>query len=70
MTGKSEVRALSGRAVGELTLEAVRRGDLGLPDLRIHPETLEGRRQLRPRTPIRSWRISCSAPPSSSRLLD
>ncbi len=41
MTGKSEVRALSGRAVGELTLEAVRRGELGLPDLRIHPETLE-----------------------------
>ena len=41
MTGKSEVRALSGRAVGELTLETVRRGDLGLPDLRIHPETLE-----------------------------
>jgi propanediol dehydratase small subunit len=41
MTGESEVRALSGRAVGELTLEAVRRGELGLPDLRIHPETLE-----------------------------
>jgi propanediol dehydratase small subunit len=41
MTGKPEVRALSGRAVGELTLEAVRRGELGLPDLRIHPETLE-----------------------------
>ena len=41
MTGKSEVRALSGRPVGELTLEAVRRGELGLPDLRIHPETLE-----------------------------
>ena len=41
MTGKSEVRALSGRAVGDITLEAVRRGDLGLPDLRIHPETLE-----------------------------
>jgi propanediol dehydratase small subunit len=41
MTGESEVRALSGRAVGELTLDAVRRGELGLPDLRIHPETLE-----------------------------
>ena len=41
MTGESEARALSGRAVGELTLEAVRRGELGLPDLRIHPETLE-----------------------------
>jgi propanediol dehydratase small subunit len=41
MKGTSEVRALSGRAIGELTLEAVRRGELGLPDLRIHPETLE-----------------------------
>jgi propanediol dehydratase small subunit len=27
--------------VRELTLEAVRRGEIGLPDLRIHPETLE-----------------------------
>jgi propanediol dehydratase small subunit len=35
------VRALSGREVGELTLEAVRRGELGVSDLRIHPETLE-----------------------------
>jgi propanediol dehydratase small subunit len=41
MTGEPAVRALSGREVGELTLEAVRRGELGLPDLRIHPETLE-----------------------------
>jgi propanediol dehydratase small subunit len=41
MTGESAVRALSGRAVGELTLAAVRRGELSLPDLRIHPETLE-----------------------------
>jgi propanediol dehydratase small subunit len=37
----TEVRALSGKLVGELTLEAVRRGELGLEDLRIHPETLE-----------------------------
>ena len=37
----AEVHALSGRPVGELTLEAVRRGDIGLEDLRIHPETLE-----------------------------
>jgi propanediol dehydratase small subunit len=35
------VRALSGRPVGELTLEAVRRAEIGLEDLRIHPETLE-----------------------------
>jgi len=41
MTGEPEVRALSGRPVTELTLEAVRRGEVGLPDLRIHPETLE-----------------------------
>ena len=41
MTTEPVVRALSGRVVGELTLEAVRRGELSLPDLRIHPETLE-----------------------------
>lgn len=37
----SEVRALSGRAVDDLTLAAVRRGEVTLPDLRIHPDTLE-----------------------------
>jgi propanediol dehydratase small subunit len=37
----ADVRALSGRPVAELTLEAVRRGEIGLEDLRIHPETLE-----------------------------
>jgi len=41
MTGTPEVRALSGRAVSELTLEAVRSGELGVADLRIHPGTLE-----------------------------
>ena len=41
MTTEPIARALSGREVGELTLEAVRRGELSLPDLRIHPETLE-----------------------------
>jgi propanediol dehydratase small subunit len=35
------VRALSGRAVGEISLDAVGRGELGLADLRIHPGTLE-----------------------------
>jgi propanediol dehydratase small subunit len=35
------VRALSGRPVAEITLEAVRAGEVGLADLRIHPETLE-----------------------------
>ncbi len=39
--GAGGLRALSGRPVSELTLEAVRRGEVGLPDLRIHPETLE-----------------------------
>ena len=34
------VRALSGRPVDELTLDAVRRGEIGLPDLRFHPDTL------------------------------
>ncbi len=41
VAGMDGVHALSGREVGELTLEAVRRGELGVPDLRIHPETLE-----------------------------
>jgi propanediol dehydratase small subunit len=35
------VRALSGRPVSDLTLAAVRRGEVTLADLRIHPETLE-----------------------------
>jgi propanediol dehydratase small subunit len=37
----SGLHALSGRPVGELTLDAVRRGEVTLPDLRIHPDTLE-----------------------------
>ena len=40
------VQALSGRPVGELTLEAVRRGEVRLPDLRIHPATLEHQAQV------------------------
>jgi propanediol dehydratase small subunit len=36
-----ETRALSGRPVADLTLDAVRVGEVGLADLRIHPETLE-----------------------------
>ena len=35
------IRALSGRAVDALTVEAVRTGEVGVADLRIHPETLE-----------------------------
>ena len=34
-------RALSGRPVAEITLEAVRAGEVGLADLRVHPDTLE-----------------------------
>jgi propanediol dehydratase small subunit len=37
----TEVRALSGRPVAGLTVEAVKAGEIGLADLRIHPETLE-----------------------------
>ncbi|MGH3068924.1 MAG: diol dehydratase small subunit [Streptosporangiaceae bacterium] len=40
------VQALSGRPVGELTLEAVRHGEVSLPDLRIHPGTLEHQAQV------------------------
>jgi propanediol dehydratase small subunit len=35
------IRALSGKAVESLTVEAVRAGEIGVADLRIHPETLE-----------------------------
>jgi propanediol dehydratase small subunit len=37
----TEVHALSGRAVEDLTLAAVRQGEVTVADLRIHPETLE-----------------------------
>jgi propanediol dehydratase small subunit len=35
------VRALSGKAVAGLTVAAIQAGEVGLADLRIHPETLE-----------------------------
>ncbi len=41
MADVTGVRALSGRPVEGLTVEAVRAGEIGLADLRIHPETLE-----------------------------
>ena len=41
MSEANELRALSGRPVSELTLDAVRRGEVSVPDLRIHPDTLE-----------------------------
>jgi propanediol dehydratase small subunit len=37
----TEIRALSGKPVDHLTVEAVRSGEVGLADLRIHPDTLE-----------------------------
>ena len=37
----TDVRALSGRAVDSLTVQAVRAGEVGVADLRIHPDTLE-----------------------------
>jgi propanediol dehydratase small subunit len=40
MTGEA-IRALSGKAVESLTVEAVRAGEIGVADLRIHPDTLE-----------------------------
>ena len=41
MTDEASVRALSGRPVQSLTMEAVRAGEVGVADLRIHPDTLE-----------------------------
>jgi propanediol dehydratase small subunit len=41
VTEDTPVRALSGKAVEQLTVEAVRAGEVGVADLRVHPETLE-----------------------------
>jgi propanediol dehydratase small subunit len=41
VTSGSGIRALSGKDVDQLTVEAVRAGEVGVADLRIHPETLE-----------------------------
>ncbi|GAA5065802.1 propanediol dehydratase small subunit [Thermocatellispora tengchongensis] len=40
-TESTEVRAYSGRPVGSIDLNAVRRGEVGPDDLRIHPDVLE-----------------------------
>jgi propanediol dehydratase small subunit len=37
----AEIQALSGKPVENLTVEAVRTGEIGVADLRIHPDTLE-----------------------------
>jgi propanediol dehydratase small subunit len=39
--GELGIRALSGKPVENLTVEAVRAGEIGVADLRIHPDTLE-----------------------------
>jgi propanediol dehydratase small subunit len=41
VTDEAPIRALSGKPVDGLTLEAVRTGEVAVADLRIHPETLE-----------------------------
>jgi propanediol dehydratase small subunit len=41
VTDETPIRALSERAVAGLTVEAVRAGEIGVADLRIHPDTLE-----------------------------
>ena len=41
VTDEVQIRALSGKPVDGLTVEAVRAGEVGVTDLRIHPETLE-----------------------------
>ena len=37
----ASIRALSGKPVESLTVDAIRAGEIGVGDLRIHPETLE-----------------------------
>jgi len=41
VAGGTDIRALSGKPVASLTVEAVRAGQVAVADLRIHPETLE-----------------------------
>jgi len=41
VTDVAGIRALSGKPVAGLTVEAVRADEVGLEDLRIHPDTLE-----------------------------
>jgi propanediol dehydratase small subunit len=38
---EADVRALSGKPVESLTVDAIRAGEIAVADLRIHPETLE-----------------------------
>ena len=63
MTDGPVVHALSGRAVDELTLEAVHR-DFAAADLRIHPETLERQAEVAAGTRTPSWPRACAGRPS------
>lgn len=40
------VRARSGKPVDDLTLEAVKAGEVGIDDIRIHPDTLRAQAQV------------------------
>jgi propanediol dehydratase small subunit len=40
------VKSFSGKALDEITLDAVRSGEVAVDDLRIHPETLEHQAQV------------------------
>ena len=64
MADVTGVRALSGRPVEGLTVAAVRAGEIGLADLRIHPETLERQAVVAESTGTRSWPVTCAALPS------
>jgi len=42
----TQARALSGKPLAEVTLDAVRRAEVTVPDLRIHPDTLHHQASL------------------------
>ncbi|CAB4641992.1 unannotated protein [freshwater metagenome] len=42
----SEQKGFSGKNVSEVTVESIRRGDITLDDVRIHPETLAKQAQV------------------------
>jgi propanediol dehydratase small subunit len=55
----TEIRALSGKPVDGLTVERCGR-EVGVADLRIHPETLERRRSWPNSTATRNWPRTCA----------
>ena len=62
MTDGTGIRALSGKPVDGLTVEAVRTGEVGVADLRIHPETLERQAVVAERHGNRPARRCTTAP--------